>query len=50
MLVMKKRPTAGENTKSLPNMVFIMRKERLMKKTMMPEKMVVEKPRAHRRC
>jgi hypothetical protein len=36
--------------KSLPNMVFIMRKERPMKETMMPDQMVVEKPRAHRRC
>ncbi|KAK1610053.1 hypothetical protein QYE76_033726 [Lolium multiflorum] len=46
MLVMKKRPTSGEKTKSLPNMVFIMRKERPMKEMMMPEEMVVEMPRA----
>ncbi|KAK1694372.1 hypothetical protein QYE76_011069 [Lolium multiflorum] len=46
MLVMKKRPTSGEKTKSLPNMVFIMRKERAMKEMMMPEEMVVEMPRA----
>jgi hypothetical protein len=49
MVVMKKRTTLGEKTKSLPNMVFITKKERLMKETMMPEQMVVEKPRACRR-
>jgi hypothetical protein len=46
---MKKRPTSGEKTKSLPNMVFIMRKERPMKEMMMPEEMVVEMPRGSRR-